>query len=222
MQPHRFVLIACLVTLALAAGAEPETPLAKFSGQNSGQTEEFEVKGPWLLDFQVNSEFPDLAATVIRLEDATDQTVGIVADFAGTGRGLKLFRTSGTYRLDITGENSNWLIEISEISEAWATRLEQMTAAGKSRPGRASMQQTQVAADAFNGWRAAKDGTLVLIGTGAMSFRVSFGPGGCSKLAAAKTLSFVTPDQGPQDVYDSILFKDGTRCYFDKVTWIPR
>lgn len=227
MWPCRFslaaYLVACMVAVASAVTAAPETPLAKFSGQNSGQTREFEVKGPWLLDFQVTSEFPELAATLIRLEDGSGQTLGVVADFAGTGRGLKLFHESGTYRLRITGESSDWRIEISQISEAWAARLEQMTASGRSGPGgRAGGQQKQVFAEAFDGWRAEDDGTLILIGTGAMSFRVSFGPAGCSKLAGAEALSFVTPEDGPHDVYDSILFDDGTRCYFDKVTWIPR
>lgn len=223
MQLRLFVLIAGLIALPLAAGAESDTPLAKFSGHNSGTTPEFEVKGAWLLDFQVNSEFPDLATTVIRLVDASDQTVGIVADFAGTGRGLKLFRDRGTYHLEITGESSDWLVEITQISDAWAARLEQTTAAG-GLPGllRAEARQRQVDVSAFKGWRAAEDGTLILIGTGAHDFRVSFGRGGCSKLASAKTLSFVTPEKGPLGVYDSILFDDGTRCYFDKVTWIPR
>jgi hypothetical protein len=221
MQLRLFVLIACLVAPLLAASAELETTVAKFSGHNNSQTKDFDVKGPWLLDFQVNSEFPDLAATAIRLENAAGQTVGVVADFAGTGRGLKLFRKSGTYHLDITGDSSDWTVEITEISDAWAARLEQMTATGRSEPELASLQQKQVFASAFNGWRPGPDGTLILIGTGAMSFRVSFGPGGCPKLAKAKTLSFVTPEKGPHDVYNSILFDDGTRCYFDKVTWVP-
>jgi len=221
LRAFAFSAIAYVLAVVPALDAIAETSLAKFSGHNSGQTQEFEVKGPWLLDFEVTSEFPDLATTVIRLEDATDRTVGVVADFAGTGRGLKLFRESGTYRLSITGENADWQIEISEISEDWAARLEQMSASGRSGAGHPGTQQ-QVAADAFDGWRVADDGSLILIGTGAMSFRVSFGPGGCSKLAGAKTLSFVTPGNGPQTVYDSILFDDGTRCYFDKVTWIPR
>ena len=39
------------------------------------KTDEFEVKGPWLLDWHVNSEFPELAATVVRLEDASSLAV---------------------------------------------------------------------------------------------------------------------------------------------------
>ena len=60
-----FVSIAGLIALPLAVAAESGTPVAKFSGRNSGTTPGFAVEGAWLLDFQVNSEFPDLATTVI-------------------------------------------------------------------------------------------------------------------------------------------------------------
>lgn len=223
MRVRFFVLITCLVAPLLASAVDPEPLVARFSGHGAQKTDEFEVKGPWLLDWQVNSEFPNLASTVVRLEDAaTLETIGIVADFHGTGRGLKLFRESGTFRLEITGENVDWLVEIREISEAWATRLERMTRTARSDREHPGVLRNQVVPGSFSGWRAESDQALTLIGTGMMSYRVTFGPTGCSGLAAAKTLSAVTPDKGPQSVYDSILLDNGNRCYFDEVTWIPR
>jgi len=222
MRQHSYVLIALLVAPLAAVGAEPETPIAKFSGNDNEQTAAFDVKAPWLLDYEVDSEFPDLATTTIRLEDATDQTIGTVAAFRGTGHGLKLFRKSGRYRLNITGETTNWRIEILEISEAWAKRLEHTTATSRFEHPHPSELQRQVASDSFSGWQAESDQSLILTGTGPTNFRVSFGAGGCPGLAASKTISFVTPDKGPLFVYDSVLLGNGTRCYFDKVTWIAR
>ena len=222
MLQRLYFSIVFLVAPLTVASAETDVPIAKFSGHNSEQTVEFDVKAPWLVDFEVNSEFPDLATTVIRLEDTSDQTIGTVAGFRGTGRGLKLFRTSGRYRLDIASETTEWRIEITEISEAWANRLEQMTATARSDRPKSSELQRQVSANSFRGWHAESDRSLILTGTGTTNFRVSFGGDGCPGLAAAKTLSFMTPDKGPLDMYDSILLDDGTRCYFEKLTWIAR
>ncbi len=219
LQRLCFLTVFFVAPLTVAA-AETDVPIAKFSGHNSEQTAEFDVKAPWLVDFEVNSEFPDLATTVIRLEDDSDQTLGTAAAFRGTGRGLKLFRTSGRYRLDITSETTDWRIEISEISETWAKRLEQMTATARSDRPHSSELQRQVSANSFSGWRAESNQSMILTGTGTTDFRVSFGGNGCPGLAAAKTLSFMTPAKGPLDMYDSILLEDGTRCYFEKLTWI--
>jgi hypothetical protein len=207
----------------LASAVDPEPLIARFSGHGAQKTDEFEVKGPWLLDWQVNSEFPELVSTVVRLEDAgTLDTIGIVADFHGVGNGLKVFPNSGRFRFDVSGNDVDWILEVREISDAWAARLERVTRSERSDRQLPTVLRNQVVAGAFSGWHAESDQALTLVGAGMMSFRVSFGPTGCSGLAAAKTLYFVTPKKGPQSVYDSILLEDGTRCYFDKVTWIPR
>ena len=217
------VLALCLFFALPSSAADPEPLVARFTGQGAQKTDEFSAKGPWLLDWQIDSEFPDLAATVVRLEDAdTLATIGIVADFHGVGRGLKVFHDAGTFRLDVSGENMEWIFEVREISESWATRLEQMTRYARSDRVHPGVLRNQVIPGSFSGWHAETDEVLTLVGTGKTSFRVTFGPTGCSGLGAAKTLSFVTPEKGPQSVYDSILLENGTRCYFDKVTWIPR
>lgn len=217
------VLAMCLFFVLPSSAADLEPLVARFTGQGAQKTDEFDVKGPWLLDWQVNSEFPDLATTVVRLEEAgTLATVGIVAGFHGVGRGLKVFHDSGTFRIDISGENMEWIFEFHEISGSWATRLEQMTRSARSDRAHSGVLGNQVVPGSFSGWHAEADEVRTLIGTGKTSFRVSFGPTGCSGLGAAKTLCFVTPDNGPQSVYDSILLENGTRCYFDKVTWISR
>jgi len=222
MKPNFLCLLGSTTALLLVSAAAAEAPARKFSGSESRETEEFTVKGPWLLDWRVESEFPDLAAAAINLKDDSDKIVDTVADFAGQGNGLKLFRQSGTFRIAVSVQNAKWSIEVSEISEEWANRLEKMTqerAAGHTptRP-----PQKQVAAGTFKGWHAESDQAIVLSGTGAMDFRITFGTGGCPGLAKAKELSFVTPGKDNTEVYDSILLDDGTRCYFDQVTWISR
>jgi len=223
MKPRVLFVIACLVATVFAAIAGAEPGSVKFSGHDSSTTKDFEVRAPWLLDWQVKSEFPELATFVLRLEDAASgQLLGIVTDFAGTGRGLKLFRKSGSFRLETIGQNADWSVEITEISEAWADRLEHMPKAADQERRRAAMSEKQVSVNSFSGWRAKNDQTLILIGAGEVGFRISFGAGGCPGLAAAKTISFVTPDKGALSVYDSILLEDGTRCYFDQVTLNPQ
>jgi len=222
MRLHWFSLMGGVAALLIASGATAQEPLAKFSGTKSGETEEFTVKGPWLLDWRVESEFPDLATTVINLKNDADQTVDSVADFAGQGNGLKLFRQSGTFYVAVSIQNAKWSLEITEINEKWANRLEKMTQARVAGHPPARPPQKEVAAGTFKGWHADGDKAIILNGTGAMDFRVTFGGGSCPGLAKAKELSFVTPRKEGEEVYDSILLDDGTRCYFDKVEWISR
>ena len=222
MKLHVFVPIACTAALLIVASAVAQTPLVEFSGEGNGRTKDFSVNGPWLLDWRAESEFPDLATTTMRLEGTSAEAGGIIAEVAGAGNGLKLFRTSGTFYISVEAQNAKWRIEVSEISEEWAKRLEQVTRDTVGKSMRARRSEKQVVADSFSGWRAESDQSLVLVGTGPMSFRISFGAGGCPGLKQSQTLAFVTPNSGSRDVYDSILLDDGTRCYFDSVTWIPR
>jgi len=222
MKLHFLRLLGSATALLIVSAAAAETPAMKFSGSESQGTEDFTVKGPWLLDWRVEAEFPDLATTVIYLKDESDQTIDTVADFAGQGNGLKLFRQSGTFHIAVSVQNAKWSIEVNEISDEWANRLEKMTQARAAGHAPTRPPQKQVAAGTFKGWHAESDQAIVLTGTGAMDFRVTFGKGGCPGLAKAKELSFVTPGKENTDFYDSILLDDGTRCYFDKVTWISR
>ena len=222
MKLHVSVPIACAAALLIVASAVAQTPLVEFSGEGNGRTKQFSIKGPWLLDWRVESEFPDLATTTMRLEGTSDEAGGIVAEVTGKGNGLKLFRASGTFYLSVEAQNAKWHVEVSEITEEWANRLEQITRDTVDRSASGRRSDKQVVAGSFSGWSAESDQSLVLIGTGPMSFRISFGAGGCPGLKKSETLAFVTPSKGSRDVYDSILLDDGTRCYFDLVTWIPR
>ena len=60
MKRHIVVVVAVSAVLLLTAGAAAATPLVKFSGEGNGKTKEFSVEGPWLLDWKIESEFPDL------------------------------------------------------------------------------------------------------------------------------------------------------------------
>jgi len=222
MKLQIFAPIASTAALLIAASAVAQTSLVEFSGEGNGRTKDFSVNGPWLLDWRVESEFPELATTTMRLEGTSVEAGGIVAEVTGTGSGLKLFRGSGTFYVSVEAQNAKWRIEVSEISEEWANRLEQVKRDTADGSTRARRSEKQVVADSFSGWRAESDQSLVLIGTGPMSFRVSFGAGGCPGLKQSETLAFVTPNSGNRDVYDSILLDDGTRCYFDRVSWISR
>ncbi len=222
MKHQIFAPIASTAALLIAASAVAQQPLAKFSGEGNGRTSDFSINGPWLLDWRVESEFPEIATTTMRLEGSSAEAGGIIAEVTGAGNGLKLFRASGTFYVSVEAQNAKWRIEVSEISEEWAKRLEQVTRDAADKGTRARRSDKQVVADSFSGWRAESDQSLVLIGTGPMNFRISFGAGGCPGLKQSETLAFVTPNTGNRDVYDSILLDDGTRCYFDQVSWIPR
>jgi hypothetical protein len=91
----------------------------EFSGTSSMTTADFEVTGPWILDWRANGDYPATLGFEATLIDAvTGKHVGQVAKISErSGDGVKLFHTSGRYRLRINSTLARWHIKIEEISE---------------------------------------------------------------------------------------------------------
>ena len=50
-------IVSLVLALALSTGVSGEELLVEFTGTGNGLTEEFEVAGPWLLDWSITSEY---------------------------------------------------------------------------------------------------------------------------------------------------------------------
>ena len=60
-------------TILLFCGISTEASSAeligKFTGSGSGETAEFEVQAPWLLDWRVNSDYPQMLGIEVSLQN---------------------------------------------------------------------------------------------------------------------------------------------------------
>jgi hypothetical protein len=108
------VLFSFAISTAVGLGVVRE-----FSGTESLTTADFEVDGPWILDWRVNGDFPAMLGLEVALLDAKSGAhlgrIVKITDRAGDG--VRLFDKGGRYRLRINSTLARWTIKIEEISE---------------------------------------------------------------------------------------------------------
>jgi len=110
-------LTAFILALLLPFSAAAEQLVREFSGSRTQQTAEFEVDGPWLLDWRVNSEFVDsMGMTVVLLNEPSRTHAGTVMKTKYPGNGLKLFNEGGRYSLKVDAVLSNWTIKVIQLT----------------------------------------------------------------------------------------------------------
>lgn len=112
-----FKIMAVLMAFLIPLGASAEQLLREFSGSRTMQTPEFEVSGPWLIDWRVNSEFRDsMGLTIVLLNEPARTHAGTVMKTKYVGTGLKLFEEGGRYSLKVDSVLSNWTIKIIQLT----------------------------------------------------------------------------------------------------------
>jgi hypothetical protein len=91
----------------------------EFSGTSSVTTENFDVTGPWIIDWRANGEFPAMLGFEINLIDADNgKHVGRIVKLSErAGNGVRLFRKGGRFRMRIDSTLARWNVKIEEISE---------------------------------------------------------------------------------------------------------
>ena len=170
------------------------------------------------MDWSAWTEHPKLASIEIRLYEAdSGDFVGMIAELKGVGSGYKLFEQPGSFKLVIVGSSVSWDILIEEVDAEQAASLKRSADGKPSLLDTAKRVGNRVPQDSFESWRAESEQILLLFDGPDVRWRVSFLPPGCPGLKSATALSFVTPVNETDTGYESILFDNGTRYYFDRV-----
>ena len=213
-------LFLSALILCASAAWPADVDAVRFTGDESGRTAVFEMDGPWLLDWSVRNKTNTALPTnfEMRLHDVdSGKFVGTIAQFEGTGSGLKLFEDAGRFQIQIVAQNLIWDLQIETVDAQEAARLKRLVEDGLSLEDMAKRKARQVTEGSFSSWRPVGDETLLLFAEDENTgYRVSFSPA-CPGLTQATALSFVTAFDDGVDNYDSILLDDGTRCYFKSV-----
>ena len=106
------LLVSTLTTTALAKELVKE-----FRGTGNRTTAEFEVEGPWVLDWRLDGDFDTLVALDVTLVDARNgRHVGRVLHTKYKGNGVKLFEKGGRYRLRVSSTLARWTFKIEQIT----------------------------------------------------------------------------------------------------------
>jgi hypothetical protein len=108
---------AAVLALLFSLDAGAEQLVREFSGSRSTETAEFEVKAPWLIDWRVNSDFPESMGVAVSLARAgTDAYAGKVFKTKRPGDGLRLMEESGRYRFKVDSAVAYWTLKVIQLS----------------------------------------------------------------------------------------------------------
>jgi hypothetical protein len=114
-NPLSFILLLAL--LMTAGPASAGEVVGRYSGSGSGETGEFEVSAPWILDWVINGDFPQMNAIEVSLIDAASGThQGYVLKTKEIGNGVRLFDQSGRYRLKVDSAMMRWNFKIEQLT----------------------------------------------------------------------------------------------------------
>ena len=117
MKKRLFSLLVLAALITTATATHGKELVRKFTGSRSTETVEFEVQAPWLLDWWVNGEYPQMLGLEVSLIDArTGQHAGYALKTKHPGNGVRLFDQSGIYRLKIDATMANWVFKVEQLT----------------------------------------------------------------------------------------------------------
>ena len=121
MIRHFTICVAALVLLLAGASAGAEELIVEFKGSGNRTTAEFQVRGPWILDWRINSEYTRMLSFDLDLVDGrTGVLKGSVLRTKSLGNGVRLFNDSGSFRFRINGSFIDWHLKVKKLTPAEA------------------------------------------------------------------------------------------------------
>jgi len=122
IRPCTLIIAAGLLILASMA-ANAEELIVEFKGSGNRTTAEFKVRGPWILDWRINSEYTRMLSFDLDLVDGrTGVLKGSVLGTKSLGNGVRMFNDSGSYRFRINGSFIDWHLKVIKLTPAEAER----------------------------------------------------------------------------------------------------
>lgn len=115
---HNLILgvIAGVILAGAAATAQGGEVVREFSSDRSTQTVEFEVEGPWLIDWRVNSDFPDTMGVSVVLVNASGAFEGQVFKTKQPANGVRLMQEGGRFYFNVDSTVSTWRLKVEQLT----------------------------------------------------------------------------------------------------------
>lgn len=129
MRTKRLFRITLSIALGLATqGVNAEQQIAQFSGGSSGNTREFEVKAPWIMDWLVSGDPGQYEVVDIALVNAiTGAYEGAALKSRSAGNGVRLFEQGGRYYFRVNSSMMNWKIKVIQLTPQEAEQYKPKT-----------------------------------------------------------------------------------------------
>ena len=104
----------CLVIASTAFGKQL---VREFRGTGNTTTAEFQVEGPWILDWRLDGDYDSLIALDVTLINARDGShVGRVLHTKYKGNGVQLFEEGGRFQLRISSTLARWTFKVEQLT----------------------------------------------------------------------------------------------------------
>jgi len=115
--------IALTLFAVVATPATASDLVREFKGTGDSTTAAFSVQSPWILDWRLDSDYDyRIALDIVLIDAATGQFIGGVK--SGTrnnvsyrSNGVRLFHTSGRFKLRISSSLARWTLKIEQLTE---------------------------------------------------------------------------------------------------------
>ena len=109
---------ALAILLGVAAqDVNAEREIAQFSGSSNGNTADFEVRAPWIMDWLVSGEPGQYEVVDIALVNANSGMFeGVAVRSKTAGNGVRLFDQSGRFYFRVDASMMNWRIKVIQLT----------------------------------------------------------------------------------------------------------
>jgi len=117
-------LMLCLFAMPLPAGQL----VREFKGTGNTTTADFTVTSPWIIDWRLDSDYDrQISLDMVLIDAASGQFLGGIksgprSNITNRSNGVRLFHSSGRYKLRISSSLARWTIRVEQLSEEEAER----------------------------------------------------------------------------------------------------
>ena len=109
--------LALLMLVTLATGAQAREVIRQFKGSESRNTAEFDVEAPWILDWNISTDYPGKMAVDVALETGgTGACEGSVLKTQWPGNGVRKFDQSGRFYFHVNSSFANWTLKVIQLT----------------------------------------------------------------------------------------------------------
>ncbi len=115
-SPTRLLVLVALGFIG--SGVQSQQLVVEFTGNNNTTTREFEVQGPWILNWRITGSYTaSVGFELMLLDGKTQMHKGVILRTRRSGNGVKLFQEGGSFRFRISAGLANYSLKVEEISE---------------------------------------------------------------------------------------------------------
>jgi len=112
---YSFIVFAALCCFSSIASSKEL--IKEFKGSESRTTAEFEVKAPWIVDWQTTGDYPGTMAVEVNLVTSPGgQYVGKIVSTKWIDNGVKLLNEGGKCQLVVNSNLINWTLRVVELT----------------------------------------------------------------------------------------------------------